>query len=441
MRPRQSCWSVLLFASACAAGADPLTDATTEPDIGEPHDAGAEDGSTSPMDATDQPEDAAEEAAASADSALPGGDASPRDAGTPDAARDAAPDAAQDASGVRSDAAADTAVPPAGADAGDASADAAEAAAPNPQPKPFAYTPSNVGIDSIDFAGTPAATLNCGTTEIDTGGMITLRNWCGTAPVPMVRTQAGGGEVAVIALRGLTLQENATLRVFGARPLVVLVAGDVSVRGSVDASARNGNAGPGGNLMCSNSTGTDGSGDSGADGAGGGGGGFGTRGGNGGSSSGDSMPGSGGAARGNAELTPLLGGCAGGRGGGCVGTAGAGGGALQISASAALLVSGSVRANGGNGADGCGNDAGGAGAGSGGGVLLEGQNVTVTRTMISVAGGRGGAGQAGGNGGAGATAANGVGENGENGGASGGGGGGGGHGRLRLRGIAMCTGC
>ncbi|HEX6245768.1 MAG TPA: hypothetical protein VFZ61_32815, partial [Polyangiales bacterium] len=315
-----------------------------------------------------------------------------------------------------------------------------DGAQPEPGDGPFPYPPSNVDPSSVDWEGLPAATLNCGITEIDTSGSVSLRNWCGAAPKPVVRTQTGGGEVALITLRGLTLDQAATLRITGARPIVFLVHGAVTLRGTLEASARDGTPGPGGNLMCGTSTGGNGAGEAGDEGTGGGGGGFGSKGGNGGESGNVSI-GTGGAARGNAQLTPLLGGCGGGRGGGCTGVAGAGGGAIQISASGALLTSGDVRALGGNGANGCGNDAGGTGAGSGGGILLEGATLNVDRQRISAAGGRGGDGQAGGDGGNGASAAANAGEHGKNGGVSGGGGGGGGYGRVRLRAMGACTGC
>jgi hypothetical protein len=298
----------------------------------------------------------------------------------------------------------------------------------------FPFTTSNFDPKPINWSATPTTTLNCGTTTVNTSTTpATISNWCGTAPTPVVQTQASGPNVVVLPLQGFTLSSGATLRVIGTLPVVIAVRGNVSIAGVLDANASAGTPGAGGNWSCGNSTGKDGTGQNDLEGGGGGGGGFGTAGGTGGDDSGSATPGAAGVARGNATLIPLYGGCGGGHGGGCAGTPGAGGGAIEISASGSITVTGTIRANGGAGAQGCDNDAGGTGGGSGGAILLQSSTRTTTGSTITANGANGGRGQSGGNGGNGATSASANGTNGGNGGGSGGGGGGGGYGRIRIQ--------
>jgi hypothetical protein len=300
------------------------------------------------------------------------------------------------------------------------------------------YVPTNFDPNAINFSTQPVTTLGCGTTTVNTtdpdgaGPLVaTLTNWCGTAPTLFVVTQIGGGNAVAIGVRGLTVSTGNTLNVIGSRPLWIAVDGNVQIAGTVSASASGAVPGAGGNLTCGTSTGGTAQGNQGSNGSGGGGGGFGTAGGNGGVAGGFAI-GAGGVTRGNATLTPLVGGCPGGSGGGYTCSVGAGGGALQISASGSLTVTGVVQSNGGVGANGCGNDAGGAGGGSGGAILIEATTVTAAAATLKANGGGGGESQGGGNlGGAGSTSAAAAGARGSDGGASGAGAGGGGYGRVR----------
>jgi hypothetical protein len=306
----------------------------------------------------------------------------------------------------------------------------------------FSFLASNVDSTAVDLGAAPAATLNCGVTQIDTSGGVTFSNWCGTQPTPLTRAQSGGPELVVIPLSQLTLAVGNTLLITGSRPVAFLVQGAVKISGTIDASAKDGTPGPGGDFECGTSAGGDGAGKTRLNGGGAGGGGFGSAGGAGGDDRGSSSsPGVAGLARGSAALTPLFGGCGGGHGGGCAGVPGAGAGALQISAGAALVVDGVVQVNGGNGAPGCADDSGGTGGGSGGAVLLEADSVDVSAATINAAGGAGGAGQRRGEPGAGATSAASAGGAGQAGGGSGAGAGGGGFGRIQLRAEKTCTGC
>jgi hypothetical protein len=320
---------------------------------------------------------------------------------------------------------------------------AADSAAADTGIAGLSFTPSNLNIALLGGAAAPGAILNCGVTEVDTSEPVRFTNWCGAQPTPVVSTQSGGPDLVVLPLEQLLIDAGNTLRVTGSRPLVLFVKGTVTIAGNLDVGASAGIPGPGGDQLCAASAGGDGLGDRNRNGAGGGGGGFGTQGGQGGDDSGsESVPGAAGQVRGTSSLVPLLAGCGGGRGGGsCAGTPGAGGGALQITAGGALVVRGVLRADGGDGAEGCSNDAGGTGAGSGGGLLLEADSIDVTGATITAKGGTGGEGQSGRDPGEGASSAAEVGGEGDEGSGSGGGGGGGGFGRISLRAQGQCSGC
>jgi hypothetical protein len=270
----------------------------------------------------------------------------------------------------------------------------------------FGYTPANfdpAGLDRSGFAAS-ATVLDCGVSTFDSE-TLTFGNWCGQKqPAPAVRTQPNGPDVVVIPLPAFTVAKGATLKLTGTRPVILAVFGDAIVDGTVDASASGATPGAGGNQSCGTSQGGNGSGDpSRNDGAsGGGGGGFETAGGDGGLANTDgccggsamrNVPGgTGGAARGATGQSPLLGGCAGGQAGGCSMPGGAGGGAVQISASSRLSLTGTVRADGGDGATPCGSsdEGGGTGGGSGGGILLEGATLEVSVGALEANGGSGG---------------------------------------------------
>jgi hypothetical protein len=79
--------------------------------------------------------------------------------------------------------------------------------------------------------------------------------------------------------------------------------------------------------------------------------------------------------------------------GACATAGGAGGGAVQISASGTLTVSGTVRSNGAAGATapcGASDEGGGTGGGSGGGIFLEGLTLVKTGSTLQANGGNGG---------------------------------------------------
>jgi hypothetical protein len=322
------------------------------------------------------------------------------------------------------------------ADAAQDASDGPEAADPAPEADlhpAFSYQPSNVQLADIDFSRAPAAVLDCGEVRIDSSSSDPFEAWCGELPPAVTRAQTDGPDVFVIPLRSLSVEQETRVIVRGKLPVVFLVEGNVSVRGVIDAGGDGPTPGAGGNVGCGASAGGDARGREGRHGGGGGGGAFGTAGGDGAveDAINNSLPGVAGVPRGTAELIPLIGGCPGGLGGGCAGRPGAGGGALQISASGSIVVSGALRVDGGKGARGCYTAAGGTGGGSGGGLLLEATAVRVDGT-ISAAGGDGGPGQISGEPGTGATHASEPGGAGS-GDATGAGAGGGGFGRIRVR--------
>jgi hypothetical protein len=237
--------------------------------------------------------------------------------------------------------------------------------------------------------------------------------------------QSGGPEGCVYAFSTFSVAAGVEVRVVGGRPLVLLVAEDATIAGTIDVAARGTQPGPGG--------GAGGEPDSAGEGCGGGGGGNSTachvdgtsadtggsgggHGGRGGAAGislyslswgGDSCSVvadevAGGATCGPATLVPLTGGSGG--GGGATeqdlhdtyvrdrpgGRGGAGGGALQISAAGQVTVTstGRLLAGGGGGGEGR-HDAGGGGGGAGGSILLEGVQVNIQGTVAANGGGGG----------------------------------------------------
>ena len=299
----------------------------------------------------------------------------------------------------------------------------------------FPFTHSNFNTTAINYSTTPVTTLNCGTTIINTSTTpATFTNWCGTLPTPIVQTQNGGPDVVVIPLKGLTVSSGNTLKLIGTRPVIFAVRGNVTVDGTLDASASGTTPGAGGQWSCGSSAGVTGTGSAsfGLGGGGGGGGAFGTNGGLGGKGDNSNNMGAAGVARGNVDMLPLYGGCGGGNGGGCGAAAGAAGGAVQITASGIIDINGTIRANGAPGATGCSTEGGGAGGGSGGAILLEAATRDTAGATITANGGNGGdgVGFAYGSGGVGSSSSSSAGGKGTD--ALGaGGGGGGGYGRIK----------
>ncbi|MBI2375180.1 MAG: hypothetical protein HYV07_14385 [Deltaproteobacteria bacterium] len=288
-------------------------------------------------------------------------------------------------------------------------------------------------------------------------------NWCGAEPEVFLQAQSDGSEISVISAGALEIRTGSTLRLQGRRPVVLAIAGTVTIAGTIDLGAQSGAPGAGGSVGCGASQGADGT-DFGGGGGGGGGGGNAFAGMAGGASPVGALGGIGGSPRGLQVLVPLLGGCGGGDGARNTASAGAGGGALQITSSEVILIDGSIRAGGGGGKVGDRRQAGG-GGGSGGGILLEGKVVDLTSQAELITTGGGGGEGGGDNSSNGSDGEDGIsavahggstdddgGDGGDGGGLSppsdgavggsgraGGGGGGGSVGRIRIRGVDACS--
>jgi hypothetical protein len=295
------------------------------------------------------------------------------------------------------------------------------------------YVPSNVDVDEEG----PLAGLDRTDIALDCGGDAiinstdppSLTGFCDVAPDFTVIDQLGaGGEVLVVVMSSLSIDATSTLKLEGSRPIVLLVEGDATIAGTIDASAQGNVPGPGGSneTVCGASTGITGSpgatsGMTSLGSGGGSGGGFGSAGSLGAASgSGMTVPSVAGgvAAAVDPALSPLRGGCRGGLGGaksvGVHASPGAGGGAVQLSVADRLSLSGVIHAGGGGGAPGVSSLSGGGGGGSGGAILIEADSISIDAgAVIAANGGAGGGGQsqntldstAGGNGAASASSA------------------------------------
>lgn len=335
----------------------------------------------------------------------------------------------------------------------------------------FAYSPSNVTLSSVPPSGD--VVLNCAVTFDSTDGGVSP-SWCG-GPAPVIYSiiQSGGEPATVLSMRSLFVTSTGVLTLRGSAPVIVLVhaTGVTQIDGQLLADGTAGQPGAGGDrASCGAQNGNVGSQGNGR-GSGGGGAGFATAGGNGGTGDqgqNDVPGGTGGVTRG-ASLSPLIGGCRGGRGGGTSpGTPGAGGGGLQLSVAGELRLGSTARmsVSGGGGAAVVADSSGGGGGGSAGMLLLEADTLTLDSATAWLTANGGAAGQGATNGTAGqpgqdgpnaaATAAqggNGPGAGGRGGNgaaamtgptaggpsAAGGGGGGGAAGRIYLRAISSCT--
>lgn len=322
-----------------------------------------------------------------------------------------------------------------------------------------------------DAANAPDATF-VGPTTIDTD-QATITDMNGARVLPTQTINTTPVPTFVIKVKSLTSGGDITVK--GTKALAIVSDGDVSIGHVLNVSASLQIPGPGavtneagcrgGNAPAGNTEG----------GGGGGGGGFGTAGGAGGTGGSPTVAGGvAGGVTGNAELTPLRGGCPGGKSYLNSGSTvpGGGGGAIQIVSNTAIRLTdgGAIAANGGGArytsaifilcAQGspCGN---GEGAGAGGGVLIEAPVVDIAANSGVYTNGGGGmcgvngngvngtlmaaatpgqvcSGQTGngGNGGGGtANATNGVNKTGAD---AVGGGGGGGKGRIRIN-VAVGT--
>jgi hypothetical protein len=225
-------------------------------------------------------------------------------------------------------------------------------------------------------------------------------------------TSLEDGDVRALWVNGLDIQDDATLRVKGRRPLMIISTGEIRVRGIIDVSSTLGadevtyDPGAGADPPsdeCASSTGQDG-GDCDEGGGGGGGGGFNGAGAEGGRGAGgrfcDALGGIAGGGGGDAVSPPstIHGGCKGARGGNgdidmLYGVGGFGGGAVHLVSKSRVDIEGEIRAGGAGGAGAENNRSGGGGGGSGGFIGLEALEIDIdSGAILSANGGAGGGG-------------------------------------------------
>jgi len=228
-----------------------------------------------------------------------------------------------------------------------------------------------------------------------------------------VITQAGGTMAALISVRSLTVETNATLEVVGDKPLIIASWTTISIDGTIDAGSHvlSGRVGPGGGdaSFCTGAQ-APGLGDddtTGGGSGGGGGGGFqGAGGGGGPGDTGAENPGGGGGGAVAAYPQIVRGGCPGAASGkagmdasvadpNARSAGGAAGGGIQLSARTGITINntGRVSAGGAGGAGTPDNSAcGGGGGGAGGYIGLEAPLVIFSGAPILAANGGGGGG-------------------------------------------------
>ncbi len=202
-----------------------------------------------------------------------------------------------------------------------------------------------------------------------------------------------GGELCVIAAESLAVETGAVLRGAGARPLMLLGATQLAIRGTVDVSSRRvGGVGAGANPQgckldnAGQSTGSQ------AGASGGAGGSFQAAGGKGGASV--ARPEGGGADGALTAAAAFRGGCPGGAGGSTtqVGPKGAaGGGAVYVLTGGMLTFSGTINASGAGG-NAAAVQQGGSGGGSGGLIVVESALQSITSATAFALGGGGSSG-------------------------------------------------
>jgi hypothetical protein len=247
----------------------------------------------------------------------------------------------------------------------------------------WTFTPTNVDLCALAASNGTVTVLadQPYTYDSDTGTLNGGNIW-----ISAVLSQTSGPALRVVTFDGFSVQTGAQLKLVGSRP-VVFVADTVTVDGgsllTVQSGGRPASACAAGNGPKDPSIGVGG--------AGGGGGALGAAGGQGGPLTNTTQAGVGGVpvSGAAAQLSPLIGGCAGGTGGGfgqdnsIGGLGGAGGGSLQLVARVSLSLGGTIVAPGQGGSQVRGAEGGGGGGGSGGAIFLESPAINVAGALCA----------------------------------------------------------
>jgi hypothetical protein len=264
-------------------------------------------------------------------------------------------------------------------------------------PAGWTYVPSNFDPAALSPTSSGFA-ANCSAVFSTTTDSFTS-DTCGLQPSVTRATLSDLRQATVLAFKDLTIEGSARLTLIGQKPAILAVFGNATIRGELLANSTSSQQGAGstsypmGGETCVGRAG----GDAPTGSAGGGGAGYRNAGGTGGPYTGPG--GAGGTVEPSPAAAPLRGGCPGGVPGLYPNTVpGTGGGALQLSVSGELLVSGVFSVSGQGGSGGVDNHEAGYGGGSGGTLVLEGEKITLTETAkLTASGGGGGGGAANGN--------------------------------------------
>ena len=256
------------------------------------------------------------------------------------------------------------------------------------------YEPSNFDPSQLPVADS-GIVIDCVDLRLDseTTPATLTANGCSPATV-LPRPGTLTGNAMLFTASSLIIDAGAKLTLVGTRPVIFAVSGDIDIAGQLISAPLGARPGAGADLDCTGATGMSGTFGT-VTGPGGSGGAFGSAGGSGGEGTGNAGVAPGPTTPvGTAALIPLRGGCSGGTAAGTLGgLRGRAGGAVQLSATGNISISGLVGAPGEGGRGGGGTNAGGGGAGSGGAILLEGAIVQLlTSGRVLALGGGGGEG-------------------------------------------------
>jgi hypothetical protein len=242
--------------------------------------------------------------------------------------------------------------------------------------KAIGFAPSNLTGVSANQTSDNQIAISC-TFDTEQGDVDCLDNTEYSFQI-VTQNDPDKTEVGVFVVGSLTIGQDAVVSVVGTRPIAIVAAGDILIKGTLQAAARLFANAHGGGFSSPPSSSADHTGK----GPGGGGTPTGTSGGGGGAYCGKGGGINGGQPYGNPQISPLRGGSSGALG---YGSSGAGGGAIQLVSGASITLTSLAKIHTG----GAGGEWGGNGGGSGGAILLEAPTVTMAGTLASNGGGGG----------------------------------------------------